>query len=307
MIKTSTISGLQSSFPARSTSLLRSLPSLILLVSAALNSHAGQEKTNLKAINSTSESVLHNSNADHRSEQNISRNQYRNPEATLAFFGLTANMTVVEIWPGGGWYSEILAPVLKGHGKYYAAGFSLVAKRTPDWRKNYQKKFESKLKQNPTVYGKTIVTDLSIPERPDIAPEGSADLVLTFRNVHNWMKAEYAQDVFNSMYKALKSGGILGVVEHRAKPNTSLGDMIISGYVTEAHVIKLAKTAGFQLEARSEINANTKDSSHHPKGVWTLPPSLRLGEKDRAKYLAIGESDRMTLKFVKPSAAFNTQ
>ena len=114
------------------------------------------------------------------------------------------------------------------------------------------------------------------------------------------MKGEYAQDVFNSMYKALKPGGLLGVVEHRAKPNTSLEDMISSGYVTEAHVIKLAKTAGFQLEARSEINANAEDSSQHPKGVWTLPPSLRLGDKDRAKYLAIGESDRMTLRFVKP-------
>ena len=172
--------------------------------------------------------------------------------------------------------------------------------------KNYQRKFEEKLKQNPEVYGKTIVTDLSIPERTEIAPAGTADLALTFRNVHNWMKGEYAQDVFNSMYKALKPGGLLGVVEHRAKPNTSLEDMITSGYVTEAHVIKLAKTAGFKLEARSEINGNAKDSSQHPKGVWTLPPSLRLGDKDRAKYLAIGESDRMTLKFVKPSAALKT-
>jgi predicted methyltransferase len=209
-------------------------------------------------------------------------------------------MTVVEIWPGGGWYSEILAPVLKENGQYYAAGFSLVAERTPDWRKNYQRKFEAKLKQDPDVYSNTIISDLSIPERPEIAPAGTADLVLTFRNVHNWMKGDYAQDVFNSMFKALKPNGILGVVEHRANPGTSLKDMITSGYVTEAHVIKLAETAGFKLDTKSEVNANAKDGKVHPKGVWTLPPSLRLGNKNRADYLAIGESDRMTLKFVKP-------
>lgn len=236
---------------------------------------------------------------EHRSDKNIARNQYRHPEQTLSFFGLKADMTVVEVWPGGGWYTEILAPTLKDQGQYYAAGFSLVAKRTPNWRKNYQRKFEEKLKQYPNLYSKTHITDLSIPERPEIAPAGTADLVLTFRNVHNWMKGDYAQDVFNSMFKALKPGGILGVVEHRAKSGTRLEDMITSGYVTEEHVIKLAKTAGFKLQDKSEVNANLKDSGQHPKGVWTLPPSLRLGEKDREKYLAIGESDRMTLKFIK--------
>jgi predicted methyltransferase len=246
-------------------------------------------------------SIIKNSaDADHRSAKHIARNQYRHPAKTLAFFALKSDMTVVEIWPGGGWYTEILAPLLKDNGQYYAAGFSLVAKRTPDWRKNYQRKFEAKLKQDPEIYGKTIISDLSIPERPDIAPAGSADRVLTFRNVHNWMKGNYAQDVFNSMFKALKPNGILGVVEHRANPGTSLEDMISSGYVTEAHVIKLAETAGFKLDAKSEVNANAKDGKIHPKGVWTLPPSLRLGDKDRAHYLAIGESDRMTLKFVKP-------
>ena len=247
----------------------------------------------------TQEAVQHAMTGDHRSSKNIARNQYRHPAETLAFFNLKSDMSVVEIWPGGGWYSEILAPVLKDNGQYYAAGFSLVAKRTPDWRKNYQRKFEEKLKQNPEVYSKTIVTDLSIPERTEIAPAGTADLVLTFRNVHNWMKADYAQDVFNAMFKAVKHGGYLGVIEHRAKPGTSLEDMITSGYVTEDHVIKLAEAAGFKLDAKSEINANAKDSGQHPEGVWTLPPSLRLGEKDQAKYLTIGESDRMTLKFVK--------
>lgn len=236
----------------------------------------------------------------HRSDKNIARNEYRHPVKTLSFFGLTANMSVVEIWPGGGWYSEILSPALKDDGQYYAAGFSLVAKRTPGWRKNYQRKFEAKLKENPEVYGNTIITDLSVPERTVIAPAGTADLVLTFRNVHNWMKGEYAQAVFDAMFIALKPNGKLGVVEHRAKPGTRLEDMISSGYVTEAHVIKLAENSGFKLLDKSEVNANPNDSTLHPKGVWTLPPSLRLGEKERAKYLAIGESDRMTLKFVKP-------
>jgi predicted methyltransferase len=270
---------------------------LISLLTASYTLADTQYSTDIKLTAKTVDQAM---NADHRSPNNIARNQYRHPADTLAFFGLKGDMTVVEIWPGGGWYSEILAPILKDHGQYYAAGFSLIAERTPDWRKNYQRKFEDKLKQNPEVYGKTIVTDLSIPERTEIAPASTADLVLTFRNVHNWMKGEYAQDVFNSMYTALKFGGILGVVEHRAKPGTSLEDMITSGYVTEAHVIKLANAAGFKLDAKSEVNANAKDSSQHPKGVWTLPPSLRLGEKDQAKYLAIGESDRMTLKFVKP-------
>lgn len=268
-----------------------------LLTIAASQSIADHDHSKKTQYNS--ESVQQIMVANHRSEKNIARNQYRHPDQTLEFFGLTPNMTVVEVWPGGGWYSEILAPALKEQGHYYVAGFSLIAERTPVWRKMYQVKFNEKLKHSPDVYGKTIVTDLSIPERPDIAPEGSADLVLTFRNVHNWMKGEYAQEVFDSMYKALKPGGILGVVEHRAKPGTSLQAMIDSGYVTEAHVIKLAEKAGFKLENKSEINANPIDSTLHPKGVWTLPPTLRLEDKDQDKYLEIGESDRMTLKFIK--------
>ena len=197
---------------------------LISLLTASYTLADTQNSTNIKLTAKTVEQAM---NADHRSPNNIARNQYRHPADTLAFFGLKADMTVVEIWPGGGWYSEILAPVLKDHGQYYAAGFSLIAERTPDWRKNYQRKFEEKLKQNPEVYGKTIVTDLSIPERTEIAPAGTADLVLTFRNVHNWMKGEYAQDVFDAMFKAVKHGGYLGVIEHRAKPGTSLEDMTL--------------------------------------------------------------------------------
>ncbi|MCG8434505.1 MAG: methyltransferase, partial [Gammaproteobacteria bacterium] len=210
------------------------------------------------------------------------------------------DMTVVEIWPGRGWYTEILAPALKGHGKLYAAGFCIDAKRPPEWRKNMAREMNAFYKDNPDVYGEVEVTELSVPECTDIAPAGSADMVLTFRNVHNWLKGEYEAGVFEAMHRALKPGGVLGVVEHRAAPGTSLEDMKQSGYVTEAKVMELAEAAGFKFVAKSEVNANPKDTKNHPRGVWTLPPSLRLKEVDREKYLAIGESDRMTLKFIKP-------
>lgn len=236
----------------------------------------------------------------HRESGNAARNQYRHPKETLTFFGLDASMTVVEIWPSGGWYTEILAPVLRDEGKYYAAGFALTAKRTPEWRKKMQRAFQKRLGARPDLYDRVIVTELSIPERTEMAPPGAADMVLTFRNVHNWMKGDYAPAMFEAMFKALKPGGVLGVVEHRAPKATSRDRMVLSGYVTEAQVKKLASAAGFRFVASSEINANPEDTADHPSGVWTLPPALRLGEKDRAKYLAIGESDRMTLRFVKP-------
>ena len=237
----------------------------------------------------------------HRAPGNVVRNPYRHPRETLTFFRLKPSMTVVEIWPSGGWYTEILAPVLRDRGKYYAAGFALTAKRTPEWRKKMQREFQSKLAVRPDLYDRVVVTELSIPERADMAPAGSADMVLTFRNIHNWMKGDYASGMFEAMFDALKPGGVLGVVEHRAKKGTSRDQMVESGYVTEAHVKKLAEGAGFRFVDGSEVNANPKDTADHPVGVWTLPPTLRLGEKDRAKYLAIGESDRMTLRFTKPA------
>ncbi|MBW2404631.1 MAG: class I SAM-dependent methyltransferase [Deltaproteobacteria bacterium] len=145
------------------------------------------------------------------------------------------------------------------------------------------------------------MTELSIPERTEMAPPGTADMVLTFRNVHNWMKGDYAPAMFEAMFAALKPRGVLGVVEHRAPKGASRAQMVQSGYVTEAHVKRLARDAGFRLVERSEINANPKDTANHPAGVWTLPPTLRLGEKDRAKFVEIGESDRMTLRFIKPA------
>jgi predicted methyltransferase len=225
----------------------------------------------------------------HRSDADKARDQYRHPLETLTWFAIKDNMTVVEIWPGGGWYTDILAPLLKEQGTYYAA----VSQNAQP--------FKDKLAAKPDLYSKVIVTELTPPTKTDIAPAGSADLVLTFRNVHNWMSRGYAEEVFNAMYRALKPGGILGVVEHRGNPTVPQDPKAASGYVTEEHVIKLAEAAGFQLVGRCEINANPKDTKDYPEGVWTLPPTLRLKEVDWEKYLAIGESDRMTLKFVKPA------
>jgi predicted methyltransferase len=234
-----------------------------------------------------------------RAEADRARDQYRHPFETLTWFGIKDNMTVVEIWPGGGWYTDILAPFLKDHGTYYAAGFDPDA--SVDFMRKGAQKFKEKLAANPELFGKIKVTALFAPTKIDIAPEGSADMVLTFRNVHNWMADGQAENVFKAMYKALKPGGVLGVEEHRGNPAIPQDPKAASGYVREDHVIKLAEGAGFQLVGRSEINANPKDTKDYPQGVWTLPPVLRLKEVDKDKYLAIGESDRMTLKFIKPA------
>jgi predicted methyltransferase len=218
------------------------------------------------------------------------RDRYRHPLQVLDFFGVKSDMRVVEIWPAGGWWTEILAPYLRAHGRYYAAV-------QPPYR---DAGFRDKLAAAPKYYDRVVVTEAGPPDHWRIAPPGSADLVLTFRNVHNWLAGGYEKEMFAALYRALKPGGVLGLVEHRAAPGTTRADWVKTGYVSEAFVIELAREAGFRLVATSEINANPKDTKNYPKGVWTLPPTLALGRKDRAKYLAIGESDRMTLKFVKP-------
>lgn len=239
---------------------------------------------------------------EHRTESQRARDVYRHPKQTLEFFGIQPAQTVVEIWPGAGWYADILAPYLRESGQYIAAGFVVSEPGMPDWAAKVMADFNARLAAKPEVYGKPEVTELGLGTKWQAAAPGSADLVLTFRNVHNWMKSGTEVKMFGAFFAALKPGGVLGVIEHRAKPGATIKHMIDSGYVTESHVIALAEAAGFRLLERAEINANPKDTADHPAGVWTLPPTLRLGDTDRAKYQAIGESDRMTLKFEKPGA-----
>ena len=242
------------------------------------------------------------STGEHRSAANRARNEYRHPVQTLSWFGITPDMSVVEIWPGGGWYAEVLAPYLRDAGTYYGAGFVVDAPDTPDYRKRFQKKFENKLAARPALYDRAKLAPIGPPDAFAPVAAASVDAVLTFRNVHNWVQGGFDQQMFDAFFAMLKPGGVLGVVEHRADPGTGLKTMQRSGYVTEARVKQLAEKAGFEFVAASAVNANPADDHDHPEGVWTLPPSLRLGDKHRAKYQAIGESDRMTLKFRKPAA-----
>lgn len=241
-----------------------------------------------------------------RTESQKARDAFRNPAETLAFFEVEPDDTVIEIWPGGGWYTNILAPYLKDDGTYIAAGFD---PETSDYAKRGYDAFQEKFVAKPEIYGDIEVTALSATSGP-LVEAGTADTVLTFRNVHNWMSNGYADKVFADMYAALKPGGILGVVEHRLPSSETQDPQGRSGYVHEDYVIQLAEAAGFKRVEASDINANPKDTADHPFGVWTLPPNSRSTDRDGntpegfdpAKYEAIGESDRMTLKFRKPNA-----
>ena len=217
-----------------------------------------------------------------RTPEYMDRDQFRHPKETLIFMGISSDMNVVELWPSRGWYSEILAPFLKEEGNYLGAGLD---PNYSSWAKRVIKRNADRRAQN-EIFSSMQMTTLFIDETP-ITNKNSVDMVLTFRNLHNWLKAERLMDVFNKSYAVLKPGGIFGVVEHRAIPGTSIEDMNKSGYVTEKLAIEYAEKAGFVLIATSEINANPKDGTIHPKGVWTLPPTLRLGDEDKEKYLAI--------------------
>lgn len=228
-----------------------------------------------------------------RTPANLARDRYRHPYETLAFFAVQPSDTVVEIWPGGGWYTEILAPYLRaGDGTYFAAG-----------RATDHEAMRRLISANPSLYDGIRLAAFPAREPGDVrVPDGSADLVLTFRNVHNWLGASppFGEEAFRQMYAMLKPGGTLGVVEHRLPEDQDGVAEATSGYVRVSTVRRLAEGAGFRLVAESSVNANPDDTHDHPRGVWTLPPTLRLGDQDRERYLAIGESDRMTLRFVKP-------
>ena len=234
--------------------------------------------------------------APHRTPSNVARDPYRHPAPTLAFFGIRPDSTVVEILPGSaGYYLEILAPWLRDKGQYIAANRE---GSQPQYMADHQKLLD-RLAKEPALYDKVRV----VPFRADrhaIAPAGTVDAVISFRNLHNWMEQGELQESLKTFYMALKPGGVLGIVDHRGRTDLSQEAQIASGYVREDVAIALIEKAGFRLQAQSEVNANPKDSKDHPEGVWTLPPVYRLKDLDRAKYAAIGESDRFTLRFVKP-------
>jgi predicted methyltransferase len=230
-----------------------------------------------------------------RSANFVARDKARHPLEELSFFGIRPNMTVVELWPGGGYWTEILGPYLAKSGTYYVALPS-----TGDAEENQTvKQWRSRVEAAKGRFGNIHETVLAAGHY-DIAPPGSADLVLTFRNLHNWMDGGYADQALAACFKALKPGGILGIEDHRGRTDRPQDPKAASGYVREDYAIKLAKKAGFVLAGRSEIDANPKDTKDWPNGVWTLPPTLSQGDKDRARYEAIGEADNFVLKFRKP-------
>jgi predicted methyltransferase len=255
--------------------------STLVLASAAL-------LTPLLAAQAKDEALVKAITGTHRTPALVERDKARKPQAELEFFGIKPDMTVVEISPGGGYWTEILAPYLHDKGTYYTA---VSPRQSEAWQK--------KLDGNKAIYGNVKISQLGAGVY-EIAPAGSADVVLTFRNVHNWMSAGVVDEVFAAFYKALKPGGILGIEEHRASDKAPQDPKAANGYVRQDYAVQLAEKAGFKLVGSSEILANPKDTKDWPKGVWTLPPTLTLGDQDRAKYVAIGEADNFVLKFQKP-------
>ncbi len=251
-------------------------------------------------------------NSESRSAEDKSRDQYRHPQEALAFWGLQPGMTILEVQPGGGWWTEILAPYARATGgKYYTTAADLDNPELSEGARKSRADFEAKLAAKPEVYGQVQLVNFGAKSKP--LPENTFDFALSARSVHGWMGGGITEKVFKDLYGALKPGGILAIEQHRANPGEQ-DPKAASGYVTEAYVIEQAQKAGFELVDRSEINANASDTKDHPFGVWTLPPTKRTRpysegadahdpKFDRTKYDAIGESDRMTLKFRKPEAA----
>ena len=285
---------------------------LVLALSAALaaplalaHDH-GAAKPADSAAHAPSRAALDEAIAgDWRTPANVARDRFRNPGPTLAFFGLQPGMTVVEVSPGSGaWWAEILAPWIKRGGGTYVAAITDPAKATSERARDYFTADNAKLRERlaaaPAQFDAVVLREVD-PAAPVYGEPGSADAVLTFRNLHGWMRNGQAEAQMKAFFDVLKPGGVLGLEQHRADADVPREQ--INGYVSEAQVIALAEGAGFVLEERSEINANPKDTKDHPNGVWTLPPNLNVPEgEDKAKYEAIGESDRMTLRFRKPEA-----
>jgi len=267
----------------------RFLPALVFLLAANFVAQAALADDGLQSAIA----------GPQRSEANKKRDAARHPLETLRFFGITPKMTVVELSPGNGWYTEILAPYLHQQGQL------IEALQDPESESDYGRKsfakFKEKLDGNLSVYGKVKTAVFEPPVSLEFAPNESVDMVLTFRNIHNWVVGgdDNMKLLFKNVYASLKKGGVFGVVEHRLPVGQVQDANASTGYVSEAYVIKLAESVGFKLAAKSEINANPKDNALHEGGVWALPPTYANKEKDRQMYTDIGESDRMTLRFVK--------
>lgn len=236
---------------------------------------------------------------EHRSAANIARNPYRHPLGTLEFFGLRDDMHVMEIWPGAGWYTEILAPVMRDHGQLSVASYDPDVPDQPEYRYRLANALKEKLAAAPALYDQVHVVNFSSPATGSLGNDDSLDMILTFRNAHGWVGDGSIDAMLTEFYRVLKKGGVLGIVQHRANQGAEATESAKQGYLAEDVVIEMARKAGFQFDARSEVNANPRDDKNHPEGVWTLPPSLRLGDENREHYLSIGESDRMTLRFIK--------
>jgi predicted methyltransferase len=238
--------------------------------------------------------------APYRGDKAQARDVYRHPKETLEFFGLAPDQSVLEIAPGGGWYTDILGPYLRARGTLYEAQYLPPQGELPAGEAKSNAVFERKLAAAPDTFGTVVVGTLQSGQFGGLPAGLQVDRVLTFRNIHNWIEDGQVDANLRAFYSVLKPGGVLGVEEHRAIPGTSVQQMIDTGYLTEAYVIEHAQAAGFKLAARSEINSNPRDTKDYPHGVWSLAPTYRGGDTDRARFAAIGESDRMTLRFVKP-------
>jgi predicted methyltransferase len=235
----------------------------------------------------------------HREQTNRARDAYRHPKETLMFFGMRPEMTVVEILPGRGWYTEILAPMLRDQGKLVVSSFG--EDHPNDYLRGLHVELMRKLDANETVYDRVERRVMQTGKVIDLGPSGSADMVVTFRNTHNWIRFSGIEEIYRAIYDVLKPNGILGVVQHRGRDDWDPRASADQGYVPQTYLIEFLEGLGFVFVAASEINANPRDTKDHPEGVWTLPPTYRLGDTDREKYAAIGESDRMTLRFIKPN------
>jgi predicted methyltransferase len=296
---------------------LTRITSLVLLATLAACSKTEQQAAEVtppaaEAPAATENAIIVAVNSDTRTSEDKARDRFRHPAESLEFWGLQPGMTILEVQPGGGWWTEILAPYAHATGgKYYATGADLDNPELSEGARKARADFEARFAAKPDVYGTVSLVNFGAKSAP--LPADTFDFVLTARSVHGWMGNGIEEKVFKDLYGTLKPGGILAVEQHRAKPGVQ-DPKAESGYVTEEHVIKLAQNAGFELVEKSEINANPADTADHPFGVWTLPPSSRTRpysegadandpKFDRTKYDAIGESDRMTLKFRKPGAA----